>query len=218
MLGPHIVSGSEIGCFSCPNDFSGRACGNDRAIPPWMGFTEDPDKYFGADQVPNGFKLVDPSKMKDPQIKEILKFWYSKQEASGFGFKCLQDDRSIGKKRARVDSDSDSDADSDVNSEAKMSRYPSTRASRSKSKGKGKWWRDLKTGGLIILFQTPDGRNERLSQRVRMRTREKCLTLHRSIRWSHRKRKIYRVGDNRKQGQASQLSRSPIVPWRQPSD
>jgi hypothetical protein len=51
-----------------------------------MAFIEHPDKYFGLDQVPEGFKLLDLSKMKDPQIKEILTFWYSKQEANGFRF------------------------------------------------------------------------------------------------------------------------------------
>ena len=56
------------------------------------------NEYFQADQVPQGFKLLDPSKMKDTQINEILMFWYSKQEGNGFRFKCLQDDRSIGKK------------------------------------------------------------------------------------------------------------------------
>lgn len=52
-----------------------------------MGFIDDPDKYFGLDQVLDGFKVLDPLKMKDPQIKEILTFWYLKQEANGFGFK-----------------------------------------------------------------------------------------------------------------------------------
>ena len=142
MLGLPIVSGSQIGSFSCPNDFSGWACGNHRAIPPWMGFTKDPNKYVKADQVLQGFKLLDPSKMKDPQINKILMFWYLKQEGNGFGFKCLQDDRSIRKKQARVDSDSDSNSDSDVNSEPRRSCYPRTSISRSrsrsKSKGKGK--------------------------------------------------------------------------------
>ena len=75
MLGQHIMSGYEIGFCSCPDDLLGQACGNEQAIPPWLAFIEDLDKYFASDQVPNGFKLLDPSKMKDVQIKEILTFW-----------------------------------------------------------------------------------------------------------------------------------------------
>ena len=97
-----------------------------------MGFIDNPDKYFEVDQVPDGFKLIDPSKMKDPQIKEILSFWYSKQEASGFRFKFLQDDKLNGKKRLREDTDSDADSD------AKAPSRPRTSQSRSKIKDKGK--------------------------------------------------------------------------------
>ena len=56
-------------------------------MPPWMAFIKDPDEYFRSEQVPDGFKLLYPLKMKDPQIKEILTFWYSRQEGNGFGFK-----------------------------------------------------------------------------------------------------------------------------------
>ena len=101
MSGQHIVSGAEIWCGSHADNFSGHACSNERAIPPWMGFIDDPDKYFGSDQVPDGFKLLDPSKMKDPQIKEILTFWYLKQEANGFGFEFHQDDKLNGKKKIK---------------------------------------------------------------------------------------------------------------------
>ena len=40
------------------------------------------------DQVPEGFTLLDPSKLKDPQVMELLEFWYERQEDSqvGVGF------------------------------------------------------------------------------------------------------------------------------------
>jgi hypothetical protein len=101
-----------------------------------MSFIEDPDKYFGSNQVPDGFKLLDPSKMKDSQIKEILTFWNSKQESDGVGFNFYRDQNLKGKKRSRDNSDSDSDGD--VDSDAKTPRHPRTRQSRRKDKGKGK--------------------------------------------------------------------------------
>ena len=113
---------------------SGQACGSERAFPPWMAFIEDPDKYFGSDQVPDGFKLLDPSKMKDPQIKEILTFWYSQQESNGFGFKFHRDEQLRGRKRSREHSDSDADADSD----AETPSHPTIKGHQSKRKGKGK--------------------------------------------------------------------------------
>ena len=82
----------------CADYFSGQACGSECAFPPWMAFIEYPDKYFGSDQVPDRFKLLDPLKMKDPQIKEILTFWYSQQESNGFGFKFHQDEQLQGGK------------------------------------------------------------------------------------------------------------------------
>jgi hypothetical protein len=106
-----------------------------------MGFIDDPDKYFGLDQVLDGFKLLDPSKMKDPQIKEILTFWCSKQETDEFGFKFHRDKKLNGKKRLRhdADSDSDSDADADPNSRSDSNgKTASRQARRGRSKGKGK--------------------------------------------------------------------------------
>jgi hypothetical protein len=112
------VSGSEIMLWSSPDDLSGHACNNERAIPPWMAFIEDSDKYFGSDEVPASFKLQDPSKMKDPQVMEILTFWYSKQESEGVGFKFLHDPKVNRKKRSQEDSDGGSDSDVDTEAEA----------------------------------------------------------------------------------------------------
>lgn len=104
-----------------------------------MAFIEDPDKYFGSDQVPDDFKLLDPSKMKDTQIKDILRFWYSKQKDGGVGLKFYQDKKLNGKKRSRDDScsDADSDAASDADSDAKTPSRRRTRLSRRRNKGKG---------------------------------------------------------------------------------
>jgi hypothetical protein len=137
------VGGPCEWCSSHADCLSGHACSNERAIPPWMGFIDDPDKYFGSDQVPDGFKLLDPSKMKDPQIKEILTFWYSKQETGGFGFKFHRDEKLNGKKRLRHDADSDSDSDADTDSDSRSDSNGKTasgqaRQGRSKGKGKGK--------------------------------------------------------------------------------
>ena len=166
MLGQHIVSGPVIWC-SHTNCFSGQACSNERAIPPWMAFTEDADKYFGSDQVPDGFKLVDPSKMKDPQIKEILTFWYSKQEANGFGFKFHRDEKLNGKKRTRDNGDCDSDtaADADADSESDADAKPPsrrrTRQGRSKNKGKGKRKGVEESGGTWTDHIVPDSRRQK---------------------------------------------------------
>lgn len=104
-----------------------------------MAFIEDPDKYFGSDQVPDDFKLLDPSKMKDTQIKDILRFWYSKQKDGGVGLKFYQDKKLNGKKRSRDDScsNADSDAASDADSDAKTPSRRRTRLSRRRNKGKG---------------------------------------------------------------------------------
>jgi hypothetical protein len=136
MLAQHIVSVRNCFFFLILMALSGLACGNERAIPPWISFIEDPDKYFGSDQVPDGFKLMDPSKMKDTQIKEILTFWYSKQECDGFGFKLYRDEKLNGRKRSRDDSDADTDSDADPDD--RTPSRPRTKQSGSKGKGKGK--------------------------------------------------------------------------------
>lgn len=46
---------------------------------------QNPDEYFDANQVPDGFTLLDPSKMKDPQINELLNFWHSQQQDNDDG-------------------------------------------------------------------------------------------------------------------------------------
>ena len=74
--------------------------------------------------------------MKDPQIKEILTFWYSRQEGNVFSFKFHRDDKLNGKKRSRDYSDSDSNADAD--SKAEKPSHRRTRLSQKKNKGKGK--------------------------------------------------------------------------------
>ena len=55
----------------------GHATGNDKGIAPWNSMVQHPNKYFDTDQVPEGFMLLDPSKMKDPQIQELLNYWHS---------------------------------------------------------------------------------------------------------------------------------------------
>ena len=73
----------------------GRATGNDKGIAPWTSMVQHLSKYFDTDQVPEGFTLLDPSKMKDPQIQELLNYWHSQQEGGekGVGFEFQGDER-----------------------------------------------------------------------------------------------------------------------------
>jgi hypothetical protein len=54
----------------------GQATGNDNGIPPWTSIIQNHNDYFNPDQLPEGFTLLDPSKMKDPQVQDLLDFWY----------------------------------------------------------------------------------------------------------------------------------------------
>jgi hypothetical protein len=94
----------------------GRATGKEQGIPPWTSIVQQPSIYFDADQVPEGFTLLDPSKMKDPQIQELLNYWYERQqdEETGIGFK-FQEDPNV-KTRKRTHEESDSDSDPEANS------------------------------------------------------------------------------------------------------
>jgi hypothetical protein len=55
---------------------------------PWNAIMQNSSDFFDPDQVPEGFTLMDPSKMKDTQINEILKYWHDRQETrkDGIGF------------------------------------------------------------------------------------------------------------------------------------
>lgn len=81
----------------------GRATGNDKGIAPWTSMVQHPSKYFDTDQVPEGFTLLDPSKMKDPQIQELLNYWHSRQEGGekGVGFEFQGDERVNRRKPVR---------------------------------------------------------------------------------------------------------------------
>lgn len=84
----------------------GQAIGKDQSAP-WNSILQNSAKFFDEDQVPEGFTLNDPSKMKDPQINEILHFWHRKQEESidgvGFRFRTTSDVQT--RKRVRDESE-----------------------------------------------------------------------------------------------------------------
>jgi hypothetical protein len=85
----------------------GKATGKDHSIPPWTSFMQSASEYFNAEQVPEGFTLLDPSKMKDPEINELLNFWYERQEDSsdGIGFQFQANTNVQSRKRGRSNSD-----------------------------------------------------------------------------------------------------------------
>jgi hypothetical protein len=64
---------------------------------------QNPEDYFDLDQLPEGVTLLDPSKMKDPQIQELLQFWRSRQENgdTGVGFQLKSDPNKNPRKRAQ---------------------------------------------------------------------------------------------------------------------
>jgi hypothetical protein len=41
---------------------------------PWNAILQNSSDFFNPDQVPEGFTLMDPLKMKDTQINETLKY------------------------------------------------------------------------------------------------------------------------------------------------
>ena len=88
----------------------GRATGKENGIPPWTSFVQKPEDFFNVDQVPDGFTLLDPSKMKDPQVQELLDFWHKRQEEGedGIGFQFQESSSSVSRKRRRADSVADS--------------------------------------------------------------------------------------------------------------
>jgi hypothetical protein len=110
----------------------GQATGNDNGIPPWTSIIQKPNDYFDVDQLPEGFTLLDPSKMKDPQVQEVLNFWYKRQEDGeggiGFQFQAQSSDQPRKRKRGASATPSTSD-----------------RTNRKKQKGKAKevlTWKD----------------------------------------------------------------------------
>ena len=70
-------------------NYTGHATGNKAAIPPWTSIFQKPGDYFDPDQVPEGFKMLEPSKMKDLGIQALLNFWHQKQVDGddGIGFR-----------------------------------------------------------------------------------------------------------------------------------
>lgn len=80
----------------------GQATGKDQSAP-WNSILQNSANYFDEDQVPEGFTLIDPSKMKDPQLNEILQFWHQKQEESmdGIGFRFRGNSNVQTRKRVR---------------------------------------------------------------------------------------------------------------------
>jgi hypothetical protein len=68
---------------------------------------QNPEDYFDPDQLPEGVTLLNPSKMKDPQIQELLQFWHSRQENgdTGVGFQLRSDPNKNPWKRVRHDSE-----------------------------------------------------------------------------------------------------------------
>ena len=79
----------------------GRATTKENGIPPWTSFVQKPEDFFDLDQVPDGFTLLDPSKMKDPQVQALLDFWHKRQEEGedGIGFQFQESSNSLSKKR-----------------------------------------------------------------------------------------------------------------------
>ena len=83
----------------------GQATGKDKSAP-WNSIMHHSADYFNKDQVPEGFTLIDPSKMKDPQLNKILQFWHQKQEESinGIGFRFQGNSNGQTQKRVRDES------------------------------------------------------------------------------------------------------------------
>ena len=78
----------------------GRATGKENGIPLWTSFVQKPEDFFDVNQVPDGFTLLDSSKMKDPQVQELLDFWHKRQEEGedGIGFQFQESSSSILRK------------------------------------------------------------------------------------------------------------------------
>ena len=74
-------------------------CTEARRLQPQSGAT-----------VPDGFTLLDPSKMKDPQVQELLDLWHKRQEEGedGIGFQFQELSSSVLRKRHRAGSVADS--------------------------------------------------------------------------------------------------------------
>lgn len=84
----------------------GQATGKDQSAP-WNSILQNASNFFDPDQVPEGFTLMDPSKMKDPQVNEILEFWHERQEKNddGIGFRFREDPNCPNPKRQRDESE-----------------------------------------------------------------------------------------------------------------
>ena len=84
----------------------GQATGKEQSAP-WNSILQNSANYFDEDQVPEGFTLIDPSKMKDQQLNEILQFWHQKQKESmdGIGFRFRENSNGQTQKRVRDESE-----------------------------------------------------------------------------------------------------------------
>ena len=85
---------------------TGKATGKGQSAP-WNSILQNVSTFFDLDQVPEGFTLMDPSKMKDPQLNELLQFWHKRQEQNddGIGF-CFGADPTVpNRKRQRDESE-----------------------------------------------------------------------------------------------------------------
>jgi len=100
--------------------YLGHATGKERGVPPWTSIVQRPSNYFDPDQLPEGFTLLDPSKMRDLQIEELLNYWFSRQR-DGIGFR-FQGDEKVKRKREETPDESDDAPDEDSRKNAKQKK------------------------------------------------------------------------------------------------
>jgi hypothetical protein len=120
----HTVSSILLHSFFASTFSIGRATGNDQGIPPWTSIVQHPDMYFDPEQLPEGFTLLDPSKMKDPQIQHLLNYWYDRQQfhEKGVGFQFQVDPNVQVRKQSHSRSEFESDSESEE--EGRMRKRP----------------------------------------------------------------------------------------------
>jgi hypothetical protein len=130
-------------------NYTGHTTGNEAGIPPWTSMLQKPGDYFDPDQVPDGFKMLEPSKMKDPEIQALLDFWHQKQVDGndGIGFRFREAEPSGAMKTSK--------------------RVSSSSARPQKSemmKGKTKVTKKLKKYGMEQTSEYPTGKTRAAQQ------------------------------------------------------
>lgn len=62
----------------------GRAAQSKTVSPPWTNISSHSDRYLDAGMLPSGVGLAEPSKLKEKEVRALLRHWVSRQ-VSGKG-------------------------------------------------------------------------------------------------------------------------------------